>query len=297
MTLYRFLIVGFMAAFLSACGTEQPLQTSAPPPPGVKIGDPYKVAGKWYTPKEDPTYNEVGIASWYGEEFHAKRTANGEVYDMNSLTAAHTTLPMPSYVRVTNLENNRSLILRVNDRGPFVGNRLIDVSRRGAQLLGFEKRGTTRVRVEAVSGPDAPVQIARPVEQPPIQKQEVASVNVESLEVLEPLPSQSALSQPIQMQAVSSSPAPMQMASLSPATDEQGDLYVQVGAYSQIGSASRVMTAVSQVGETVLESIVLNGRKLYRVRVGPLPSRTTADAALQQILKLGHNTAKVIFDE
>ncbi|HPF47674.1 MAG TPA: septal ring lytic transglycosylase RlpA family protein [Emcibacteraceae bacterium] len=286
-----------MTAVLSACGTEQPLQTSAPPPPGVKIGEPYKVAGKWYTPKEDPTYNEVGIASWYGEEFHAKRTANGEVYDMNSLTAAHTTLPMPSYVRVTNLENNRSLILRVNDRGPFVGNRLIDVSRRGAQLLGFEKRGTTRVRVEAVSGPDAPVQIARPVDQPPIQKQEVASVNVESLEVLEPLPSQSAPSQPIQTQSIQSPSAPMQVASLSPAMQEQGDLYIQVGAYSQIGSASRVMTAVSQVGETMLESIVVNGRKLYRVRVGPLPSRTTADAALQQILKLGHNTAKVIFDD
>ena len=89
----------------------------------------------------------------------------------------------------------------------------------------------------------------------------------------------------------------MQVASLSPAMQEQGDLYIQVGAYSQIGSASRVMTAVSQVGETMLESIVVNGRKLYRVRVGPLPSRTTADAALQQILKLGHNTAKVIFDD
>ncbi len=281
---YRVLIFIVLSALLSACtGGGPQMQSSAPPaPPGVKIGEPYKVAGKWYTPKEDPTYNEVGIASWYGADFHAKRTANGEVYDMNKLTAAHTTLPMPSWVRVTNLENNRSLILRVNDRGPFVGNRLIDVSRRGAQLLGFEKRGTTRVRVEAVSGPDAPVQIARSDDPPPLPKQEVGRVAVETLEVLEPIQQE----------------APTQIASLAPVPAQpQGDeMYVQVGAYSQIGSASRVMAAVSHLGDTGMESITVNGRKLYRIRIGPMFTSTTANAALQQVIKLGHNTAKVIFD-
>ena len=282
MTKTRILIIGILSFVLVACGQKEQVQTQAPPaPPGVKIGAPYKVAGKWYTPKAEPDYNEVGIASWYGADFHQKQTANGEIYDMNKLTAAHTTLPMPSWVRVTNLDNRRSLILRVNDRGPFVGNRLIDVSRRAAQLLGFERRGTTRVRVEAVSGPDAPVQVARSSEPPPLQKQEVGRVAVETLDVLAPVQQ-----------------APSQMASLAPpVTNQAGDeMFVQVGAYSQIGSASRVMAAVSHLGDTGMESITLNGRKLYRIRIGPLHTSTSANAALEQVLKLGHNTAKVVFD-
>ena len=116
-----------------------------------KVGKPYQVNGTTYYPRVEPDYNHVGIASWYGADFHGKRTANGDVYDMNALTAAHTTLPMPSKVRVTNMENGRSLILTVNDRGPFVKNRIIDVSRRAAQLLGFARQGTAKVRVEAVN--------------------------------------------------------------------------------------------------------------------------------------------------
>ena len=102
------LLLGLMA-ILSACATTPPpTQSSAPEvPAGVKVGNPYQIAGKWYTPKIDPDYNQVGIASWYGTDFHKKQTANGEIFDMNALSAAHTTLPMPSYVRVTNLENNR----------------------------------------------------------------------------------------------------------------------------------------------------------------------------------------------
>ena len=103
-----------------------------------KVGNPYKIMGTWYYPKEDYGYSEVGMASWYGEDFHAKKTANGENYDMNTLTAAHRTLPLPSIVKVTNLENGRSLVLRVNDRGPYAKNRIIDISKRGAQLLGFQ---------------------------------------------------------------------------------------------------------------------------------------------------------------
>jgi len=113
-----------------------------------KVGKPYKIRGQWYYPKEDYDYKEVGMASWYGEDFHAKYTANGEVYNMNTLTAAHRTLPLPSIVKVTNLENGRSLVLRVNDRGPFAKNRIIDISKRGAQLLGFQNKGITKVRVE-----------------------------------------------------------------------------------------------------------------------------------------------------
>lgn len=115
-----------------------------------KVGNPYKIAGKWYYPKEDYSYSEVGTASWYGEDFNGKPTANGERYNMNTLTAAHRTLPLPSIVRVTNLQNGRSIILRVNDRGPYVKDRIIDLSKRGAQLLGYMGQGTTRVKVEVL---------------------------------------------------------------------------------------------------------------------------------------------------
>ncbi|MBA5776760.1 septal ring lytic transglycosylase RlpA family protein [Stappia sp. F7233] len=114
------------------------------------VGKPYKVAGKTYRPKLDTDYEKVGLSSWYGPTFHGRLTANGEVFDKTSITAAHTTMPLPSYARVTNLENGRSLIVRVNDRGPFHGNREIDVSERAAGLLDFKRKGVAKVKVEYV---------------------------------------------------------------------------------------------------------------------------------------------------
>ncbi|MFB9262517.1 septal ring lytic transglycosylase RlpA family protein [Bradyrhizobium erythrophlei] len=115
-----------------------------------RVGKPYVVAGRTYVPEEDVNYRAEGIASWYGDDFHGRLTANGEVFDMASLTAAHPTLPMPSYARVTNVSNGKSLIVRVNDRGPYHGNRLIDVSNKAAELLEFKGNGTAKVRVEYV---------------------------------------------------------------------------------------------------------------------------------------------------
>lgn len=115
-----------------------------------RIGKPYMVAGRMYVPEEDASYRAEGLASWYGDDFHGRLTANGEVFDMSSLTAAHPTLPMPCYARVTNLRNGKSLIVRVNDRGPYHGNRLIDVSNKAAELLEFKGNGVARVRVEYV---------------------------------------------------------------------------------------------------------------------------------------------------
>src|SRR5437899_5550447 len=115
-----------------------------------RVGKPYTVAGRVYVPEEDTEYREDGLASWYGNDFHGRLTANGEVFDMASLTAAHPTLPMPCYARVTNLSNGKSLIVRVNDRGPYHGNRLIDVSNKAAELLEFKGNGVARVRVEYV---------------------------------------------------------------------------------------------------------------------------------------------------
>src|SRR6202051_4088236 len=115
-----------------------------------RIGKPYTVAGRVYVPEEDTEYREEGLASWYGDDFHGRLTANGEVFDMASLTAAHPTLPRPCYARVTNLSNGKSLVVRVNDRGPYHGNRLMDVSSRAAELLEFKGNGVARVRVEYV---------------------------------------------------------------------------------------------------------------------------------------------------
>jgi len=115
-----------------------------------RVGKPYVVGGRVYVPEEDVNYREEGLASWYGDDFHGRLTANGEVYDMTSLSAAHPTLPMPCYARVTNLSNGKSLIVRVNDRGPYHGNRLMDVSSRAAELLEFRGNGVARVRVEYV---------------------------------------------------------------------------------------------------------------------------------------------------
>lgn len=115
-----------------------------------QVGKPYKVKGKWYHPKEDPDYRNSGMASWYGDAFHGRLTANGEVYDMTHLTAAHPTMPLPSYARVTNRANGSSVIVRVNDRGPFAHGRIIDLSRRAAELLDYTQKGVAKVEVEYV---------------------------------------------------------------------------------------------------------------------------------------------------
>jgi rare lipoprotein A len=112
-----------------------------------QVGKPYKIAGKWYKPKEVKTYEKTGVASWYGDAFHGRKTANGEIYNMNAYSAAHPTLPLPSYVRVTNMANGNAVIVRVNDRGPFAHNRLIDLSKRAADALDFRHQGVAKVQV------------------------------------------------------------------------------------------------------------------------------------------------------
>ena len=138
-----------LAACSGGSGSYGPAPT-APPSAGQKVGKPYQIGGIWYYPAIDHDYDRVGVASWYGPNFHGKPTANGEVFNMNKVSAAHPTLPLPSMARVTNLENGRAITVRINDRGPFARERIIDMSRRAAQLLGFQDQGMTRVRVQIV---------------------------------------------------------------------------------------------------------------------------------------------------
>jgi rare lipoprotein A len=139
--------LGMAAAFLLAARSLGPDTLK-----GAKrqVGQPYSVNGPTYVPREEPGYDAVGIASWYGTRYHGRHTASGEIFDMNSATAAHPTLPFGTRVQVANLENGRSVGLRINDRGPFVRRRIIDVSRRAAQVLAFVQKGTARVRVQLV---------------------------------------------------------------------------------------------------------------------------------------------------
>ena len=154
--------------------TTTPPWGEAPTPSGkggiYKVGNPYVINGVTYVPREDPNYSETGIASWYGPQFHGARTANGEIFDMELVSAAHRTLPMPSLVRVTNLENGRSMVVRLNDRGPYARGRIIDMSKRAAELLGFHGAGTAKVRVEYVGRAPleegAPIQVAVKQEAP-----------------------------------------------------------------------------------------------------------------------------------
>jgi len=153
-------LIASLTLAISACGREKsaglgerviPLGQPVPKGGGrYVVGEPYQVAGVWHRPREDPSYNRVGTASWYGELFQGRRTANGEIYDMDRLSAAHPTLPLPVYVQVTNLRNGRSIVVRVNDRGPFANDRIIDLSRRSADALGFRRKGTAPVRVRYV---------------------------------------------------------------------------------------------------------------------------------------------------
>jgi rare lipoprotein A len=149
-----------LALAVGACsysrGTPGPTGT---PYRAYMVGQPYEINGRTYYPREDFDYDRTGMASWYGSDYHGRRTSNGETYDMDSMTAAHPTLPMPTIVRVTNLENGRSVVVRINDRGPFVEDRIIDMSRAGARELGFASQGVARVRVTVLR--EASLQLKR----------------------------------------------------------------------------------------------------------------------------------------
>jgi len=289
------------------------------PKADYKVGKPYQIKGAWYYPREDFEYDETGIASWYGTKFHGRRTANGELYDMNALTAAHRTLPMPSYVRVTNLENGRSLIVRVNDRGPFARGRIIDMSRRGSQLLGFQKQGTARVRVQILADRSramkarlknraelakvgSPITVDR-LPKPRVQSQSLPPSAPTSPAPAGTLPAPAAAAPAEPESQVIAAPEPVtQVESFEPSgVVEQRpvgttQIYIQTGAFGRYDNANKVRAKLTPLGPVKLSQVLVNGRDLYRVRLGPLTSVAAADRLLGAVADAGYPEARIIVE-
>jgi len=299
--LLRSALVGLLIVALAGCATDKPMGAGA-----FKVGNPYQISGVWYYPKDDPFYDETGIASWYGQDFHGKATANGERYDMNALTAAHRTLPMPVVVRLTNLDNGRSLRLRVNDRGPYARGRIIDVSQRAAQLLGFHENGTARVRVQyegrAEVGASPPrdedeIETSSHVKAAPV-------TSVASSELAPPPGAATATPRPAAAEVRVASTAPVAV----PSTDgvdgvvmmvpvpPRTQLWVQVGAFLARGNADRLAERLAFAGPARVTASTTNGKPIYRVRFGPYTTVDQADSMLNTVIEKGHNGAQVVVE-
>lgn len=300
-----------IALLLAGCAVPRP-ETSRPSPrpapagpasdTPVKIGRPYQVGGVWYYPADDPGYDEVGYASWYGPQFHGGRTANGEVFDMDRIGAAHKTLPLPSYVEVTALDTGRTILVRVNDRGPFVTSRIIDLSRRAAQLLGTERKGVARVRVRRVYPSEADklaLRWGRPAsERPYATGTELAMLNQRFANrspgpaapprVAAVVPAAPAVVPvaPAVVPAVPATPAVATVPVVPAVAVPVGGFFVQVAA---VGNRARA----EEIAEMVAGRIEPAGT-LWRVRMGPYKSETDATSALAQVRADGYQEARLV---
>ena len=302
-TILRLAAVGGAAATLAACASvsPQPLASAGTPLTGGGTNKPYQVNGRWYVPSSQPDYDQVGTASWYGDAFNMRPTANGEIFDMDAVSAAHTTLPLPSIVEVTNLDNGRKLKVRVNDRGPFVDNRLIDLSHEAARELGFDRKGLARVRVRYVGpapllGRDAGVRVAssapsrrRPAYPTKIAPAEAAPqvafasapapIQAPPLDIL---PSMPARSPAIAASAPVAAPAPA------------GAYRIQAGAFGAEANAQRAAAQLASVGQAVIEPMQRGGTTLYRVMlIGP-SDELQAFGLREKVAQAGFADARVV---
>jgi rare lipoprotein A len=272
--------------------------------PVYKIGNPYQVGGVWYYPERDLAYDETGIGSWYGDEFAGRLTANGEIFDPDMVTAAHKTLPMPSVVRVTNLDNGKSLVVRINDRGPFVAGRIIDLSREAARLIGYRDQGIARVRVQVLAE-----QTLR------LEKLAKNGNFVEITGDVSAMPTVAAVEQPeVSMTATSSSGktvdsdvendnvsalellARSRVGEVITVAPIETQIWVQVGAFYAEANASNVLAKVEDVGAGQVSPVDVSGQTLHRVRIGPLNSVEAADRALDGVIGLGFSGARIVVD-
>ncbi len=281
-----------LISLLAACGApanrtntyeQQGRQTAAG---GIyKIGTPYQIMGSWYYPRENTNYDETGIASWYGPKFHGRRTANGEIFDMNLLTAAHPTLPMPVRARVTNLENGKSIIVRINDRGPFAKDREIDLSRKAAEVLGFREKGTTRVRVQYLGRApmyDSAGRLIRGQEpasfiaekpRTPDENKRVAAAPVKQVE-----------KQTLDGRTIADAPPPIANKRYA----------VQVGVFSSRFNAERLKRQLDRITPAEISEAEINGQTYYRVKAGGANVREDARQTRDMLVSAGHQDAVIV---
>ncbi|MEM7618915.1 MAG: septal ring lytic transglycosylase RlpA family protein [Pseudomonadota bacterium] len=254
-----------------------------------KIGKPYNIDGVRYTPKEDRYYNKVGQASWYGAKFHGRYTANREIYDMDALTAAHPTLPIPSYVRVTNLSNGRRLVVRVNDRGPYANDRIIDMSRRSAELLDFKQKGTAKVRVTYIG--KAPLNGNDRYERQYLSQQywfqgrnnrRYSSRSQNRRFARRSRPRR--VAQRYDTLTVGSLPRESRYQS---PISRNARYAIQTGSFYNYRNAKRRSTQVSRVGRAYIKSFDRDKGTLHKVMLGPFKNRKSAEYTLSQLYSSG----------
>jgi rare lipoprotein A len=304
----RFVRLGgtlLMLALATGCASHRGSQVASH---GMyKVGAPYTIDGTTYTPQEEFNHTETGTASWYGPGFHGKYTANGEVYDQAARTAAHRTLQLPCVVRVTNLENGQSTVVRVNDRGPYARNRIMDVSRATAETLGMVGKGTARIRIDQLDAESRTVkEVAMngggPAEQeaalarlgrgapPPQAATAVAQApTTSSWSPSEPPPP-----------APADSPRPFTSSNnatiASLANHPPGGYYVQTGAFSTMANAERQRGLVTSYGTTEITSGSTAGHEVFRVRVGPYTTPDAAGIMADRLKRSGYGDARVVAD-
>jgi rare lipoprotein A len=327
----RFFVTLALLAVATACSSRHHAPAQAQR--GMyKIGAPYTIDGITYVPTEEFQHVETGVASWYGPGFHGKYTANGEVYDQSERTAAHRTLQMPSVLRVTNLENGQSTIVRVNDRGPFARSRILDVSRAAAEQLGMVGNGTARVRIEQLEmesqamkqialngggadeqrsaldqyvagrrGPPAVVATAKatppPPPPPPTPAVTVYPSNPRSPAVapMEASGGAGAAAPPAGMLG-NSRPTVASIASSAISPQAMSGFYVQTGAFSTMGNAEKQRTLVTSYGSTEISPASSGGREVYRVRLGPYSTQEAAGMVADRLRRSGYGDARVVAD-
>lgn len=269
----------------------------------LKVGKPYTVMGKTYYPQETYDYVETGIASWYGPGFHANKTASGERYDQNELTAAHRTLQMPSLVRVTNLDNGRAVVVRVNDRGPFARGRIMDVSAKAAELLGMVRTGTARVKLELLADESRALANAarngrstKGVETAFNQTGQLpVSYTAPQGPVASDVPSsetqiaQTAQGGNVEGHYKGGTFYPNPVVQQNPVSKTQ--IYVQAGAFGQLDNARRLAQKLGSIANTNVDPVNYAGKTLYKVRLGPLDSVRAADNVLSKVLANGQSDA------
>ncbi len=341
------LLCAVLTIHLSACDSqdnqdstglgERVIPLGQPVPKGggrYQVGVPYEIAGVRYTPTVDPDYDRTGIASWYGELFHGRYTANGEIYDMDRLSAAHPTLPLPVYVHVTNLKNGRSLIVRVNDRGPFRNGRILDLSRRSAEVLGFRRAGTAPVRVRylrraPLDGDDsyelaylagrAHRGVASDAANPKTPKERQGVVRG-SAPGLPPRPDRpdrtpktvAAIAMPDKAAVAQSGPVPVpsavtpvsatapQKRHVSEGPEPMPDLNpvtgpsIQAGSFRSKENADRARETLLGIAPVHVNTVDVAGETYYRVLVGPFPDDIEAAAAVPLVADAGYQGAKIV---